>query len=84
MSGPKKRTIFVPAQARELLHAVSKAALFDMVAGLAQLGTDESEEQITTNMCREAVIVLRERGDTLPPGVAECAKCPIDSDPSEI
>lgn len=81
--GFKKQSILVPAEARRLLGSLSKQALFDMCAGLAALGTNESEEEVTTKMCREAALILEMRGDRIPAGVKEAAQRTIDSDPRE-
>lgn len=81
MPGLRRPTQYVPREARDLLGGLSKAAIFDMAAGLALIGTDESEAEITAHLCREAVIVCRNRGDRLPSGVAEAAARRIDSDP---
>ena len=76
----KKPSILVPHEARKLLGSLSKQALFDMCAGLALLGTNETPEEITAKMCREAGIVLEMRGDRIPTGVREAATRHIDSD----
>lgn len=80
MSHPK-RTLFVPTEAFRLLSSLSKNTLFDMAASLAVIGTDESAEQITARLCREAVIICRNRGDRITPAIKAAALRRIDSDP---
>jgi len=70
----------VPPEAYRLLYKISKAALWDMVSGLALLGTNETPEEVTARICREAVNALESRGDHVPIGVREVAGRHIDSD----
>jgi len=78
----KKPPMFASDAAVAMLNQLSKAALLDTCWCLAQLGTDESEEQIITKLAREIETIAVHRGDRLPDGAAEAAQRLIDSDPS--
>jgi hypothetical protein len=76
----KKPAVWAAPEFSRLASLLSKRALIDICWGLSQLGTDESTEQIITKFCREAVIILPERGDWVPSEIRELAARHIDSD----
>ena len=80
MMGRIKKRATSPAEFVRLLDAVSKAALIDAMWNACQLGTDESEGQITAKACRETLLALKYRGDALPMPMRVAARTPIDSD----
>lgn len=63
-----------------LFAQVSKAALIDALWCACQLGTDDSDAQITAKAAREVLIALDSRGDRRPGGLVEAAAVWIDSD----
>src|SRR5262245_55024754 len=66
-----------------LLGECSKVALIDALWCACQLGTDESEQEITAPAARNVVIALELRGDRIPKGMREAASVHIDSDPPQ-
>ena len=76
----KKPSAWAHPDFARLADRLSKAALVDICWGLSQLGTDESTEQIVTKFCREACLILPDRGDSVPREMKELAARPLDSD----
>lgn len=75
MGKGKKPALYCPqGPMAGALSALSKQALLDIAWNLALLGTDESPEQVFTHVCREAVIVLRGRHDSIPPAILRAAE----------
>ena len=71
MSGRgKKPAVLMPREMCRAFGQLSKAALLDIAWGLAQLGTDESTEQIAARLAEEVAIVCVEyRHDHVPEAI---------------
>ena len=80
MSGLKKRAVMSSREFSRLFSQISKQALVDTLWCACQLGTDESDEQITTQAARNAQIALAHRGDRVPREIAALSNLPVDSD----
>lgn len=82
MSGIGKKPALVASDAfTKLLDQLSKAALIDALWCACQLGTNDSEEEITIQAARNAVAALRMRSDRIPKDIAACAEDLLESDP---
>jgi hypothetical protein len=84
MSGVGKKPAEMCSRAFEsAFSCMSKAALIDALWCASQLGTNETAEEIEAQAARNACAALRERGDRVPPILAEMEKRRIDSDGEE-
>lgn len=69
-----------PVEFSRLFNQCSKQSLIDSLWCACQLGTDESDSQITTQSARNAIIALQYRGDRVSREMRIVASKIIDSD----
>lgn len=80
MTRKNKGVLMAPESFAQMFAQVSKAALIDALWCASQLGTNETEEEITTKAAREVRIALQNRGDVTSRAINAAAEAPLESD----
>jgi hypothetical protein len=76
----KKPAVMASPEFAAMFNQLSKQALIDSLWCACQLGTDETNQQITTQAARNAKYALHARGDRMPADIVAQAERAIESD----